>query len=85
MCDSRNLYNDILYIAVAAVEIKGGYKYRWRGKEPGSRQIDSEAEQIGEADNTGKQENIPGQWNVNDMDLVLQYDDRYSLDNIKKD
>ena len=48
-------------------------------------QIDSEAEQIGEADNTGKQEKIPGQWNVNDMDLVLQYDDRYSLDNIKKD
>ena len=32
----------------------------------------------------GEQETIPGQWNITDMDLVLQYDDRYSLDNIKR-
>lgn len=48
-------------------------------------QAGSEAGQIREADAAGEQETIPGQWNITDMDLVLQYDDRYSLDNIKKD
>ena len=45
----------------------------------------SEAGQFSEADAAGEHETIPGQWNITDMDLVLQYDDRYSLDNIKKD
>ena len=48
-------------------------------------QAGSEAGQIREADAAWEQETIPGQWNITDMDLVLQYDDRYSLDNIKKD
>lgn len=48
-------------------------------------QSDSGSEQIGKPDAAEEQKTIPGQWNITDMDLTLQYDDRYSLDNIKKD
>ena len=48
-------------------------------------QTGSKAGQIREADAAGDEGTIQGEWKVTDMDLTLQYDDRYSLDNIKKD
>lgn len=52
-------------------------------KQSSENQNDNEEEQFRES--VDNQKTVPSRWNITDMDLSLEYDDRYSLNKIKKD